>query len=41
MKKIKNIYNFEITKKPGKFKIGDIVRISLEKNIFEKGYETN
>ena len=40
-KKIKNIYNFEITKKPGKFKIGDRVRISLEKNIFEKGYETN
>ena len=40
-KKIKNIYNFEKTKKPGKFKIGDRVRISLEKNIFEKGYETN
>ena len=40
-KKIKNIYNFERTKKPGKFKIGDRVRISLEKNIFEKGYETN
>ena len=39
--KIKSIYNFEITKKPGKFKIGDRVRISLEKNIFEKGYETN
>ena len=39
--KIKNIYNFEKTKKPGKFKIGDRVRISLEKNIFEKGYETN
>ena len=36
-----NIYNFEITKKPGKFKIGDGVRISLEKNIFEKSYETN
>ena len=35
-KKIKNIYNFENTKKPGKFKIGDRVRISLEKNIFEK-----
>ena len=33
----KNIYNFEITKKPGKFKIGD----SFRKNIFEKGYETN
>ena len=39
--KIKNIYNFEKTKKPGKFKIGDRVRLSLEKNIFEKGYETN
>ena len=40
-KKIKNIYNFEKTKKLGKFIIGDRVRISLEKNIFEKGYETN
>ena len=40
-KKIQNIYNFEKTKKPGKFKIGDRVRISLEKNIFEKSYETN
>ena len=40
-RKIKNIYNFEKTKKPGKFKIGDRVRLSLEKNIFEKGYETN
>ena len=40
-KKIKNIYNFEKTKKPSKFKIGDRVRLSLEKNIFEKGYETN
>ena len=40
-KKIKNIYNFEKTKKPGKFRIGDRVRLSLEKNIFEKGYETN
>ena len=39
--KIKNIYNFEKTKKLGKFKIGDKVRISLEKNIFEKSYETN
>ena len=35
-KKIKNIYNFEKTNKLGKFKIGDRVRISLEKNIFEK-----
>ena len=40
-KKIKNIYNFEKTKKPGRFRIGDKVRISLEKNIFEKGYDTN
>ena len=40
-KKIKNIYNFVKTKKLGKFKIGDRVRISLEKNTFEKGYETN
>ena len=40
-KKIKNIYNFEKTKKPGRFRIGDKVRISLEKNIFEKSYETN
>ena len=39
--KIKNIYNFEKTKKLSKFKIGDRVRISLEKNIFEKSYETN
>ena len=40
-KKIQNIYNFKKTTKPGKFKIGDHVRISLEKNIFEKSYETN
>ena len=40
-KKIQNIYNFEKTTKSGKFKIGDRVRISLEKNIFEKSYETN
>ena len=40
-RKLKNIYNFEKTKKLGKFKMGDGVRISLEKNIFEKGYETN
>ena len=39
--KIKNIYNFEKTKKLGKFKVGDRVRLSLEKNIFEKSYETN
>ena len=30
-KKIKNIYNFDRTKKPGKFKIGDRVRLSLKK----------
>ena len=40
-KKIQNIYNFDKTKKLGKFKIEDRVRISLEKNIFEKSYETN
>ena len=39
--KTKNIYNFNKTKKLGKFKIGDRVRLSLEKNIFEKSYETN
>ena len=33
-KKIKDIYNFEKTKKPGKFKIGDRVRISLENKHF-------
>ena len=38
---IKNIYNVDKTKKLGKFRIGDRVRISLEKNIFEKSYETN
>ena len=40
-KKIKNIYNFDKTKNPRKFKMGDSVRLSLEKNIFEKSYETN
>ena len=35
-KKIKNVYNFEKTKKPGKFKIGDRVRISLEKIFLKK-----
>ena len=39
--KTKNIYNFNKTKKLGKFKIGDRVRLSLEKNVFEKSYETN
>ena len=40
-KKIKNIYNFKKNNKSGKSKIGDRVRLSLEKNIFEKSYETN
>ena len=40
-KKMKNIYNFDKTKKLGKFKIGERVKLSLEKNIFEKSYETN
>ena len=35
-KKIKNIYNFEITKKSRKFKIGDRVRISKEKIFLKK-----
>ena len=40
--RIKNIYNLKKkTKKPGKFKIRDRIRLSLEKNIFEKSYETN
>ena len=29
--KIKNIHNFKKTTKPGKFKIGDRIRLSLEK----------
>ena len=33
--KIKKIYNFEKTNKIAKFKIGDHVRISFNKNIFE------
>ena len=36
-KKIQNIYNFKKTTKPGKFKIGDRVRLSLEK-IFLKSH---
>ena len=40
-KKIKEIYNLEKTNKIAEFKIGDHVRISLNKNIFEKSYETN
>ena len=39
--KIQNIYNLKKTTKPGKFKVRDRVRISLQKNIFEKSYETN
>ena len=39
-KRIKEIYSFEKTNKIAKFKIGDHVRISLNKNIFEKSYET-
>ena len=39
--KIKQIHNLENTNKIAKFKIGDHVRISLNKNIFEKSYETN
>ena len=39
--KIEQIYNFEKKNKIAKFKIGDHVRISLNKNIFEKSYETN
>ena len=38
--KIKNIYNFKKTTKPGKFKIGNRVRLSLEK-IFLRNLETN
>ena len=37
--KIKQIYNFEKTNRIAKF--GDHVRISLNKNIFEKSYEIN
>ena len=40
-RKIKETYNFHKTNKIRKFKIGDHVRISLNKNIFEKSYETN
>ena len=40
-KKIKEIYNFEKTNKIAKFEIGDYVRISLNKSIFVKTYETN
>ena len=39
--KIKQFYNFEKTNKIAIFKTDDHVRISLNKNIFEKSYETN
>ena len=38
---VRKNYNFEITVKKPKFSIGDKVRISLLKNIFEKGYTFN
>ena len=38
---VRKNYNFEITNKKQKFKIGDKVRISLSKNTFEKGYTSN
>ena len=38
---VRKNFNFEITNKKQKFKIGDKVRISLLKNIFEKGYTSN
>ena len=38
---VRKNYNFEITNKKQKFKIGDKVRISLLKNTFEKGYTSN
>ena len=40
-KKMQQIYNFKNTNKIAEFKIGDRVRIFLEKNFFEKSYETN
>ena len=38
---VRKNYNFEITNKKSKFSIGDKVRISLLKNTFEKGYNSN
>ena len=38
---VRKNYNFEITVKKPKFKIGDKVRMSLLKNTFEKGYTSN
>ena len=36
-----NLYNFKTTNKKPKFSIGDIVRVSLLKNTFEKSYTSN
>ena len=36
-----NLYNFQITNKKPKFKIGNKVRVSLLKNTFEKSYTSN
>ena len=38
---VRKNYNFEITNKKQKFKIGDKVRASLLKNSFGKGYTSN
>ena len=38
---VRKNYNFEITNKKQKFKIGDKVKASLLKNTFEKGYTSN
>ena len=38
---VRKNYNFEITDKKPKLSIGDKVRVSLLKNIFEKGYTSN
>ena len=38
---VRKNYNFKITDKKPKFSIGDKVRVSLSKNIFEKGYTSN
>ena len=38
---VRKNYNFEIITNKKKFKIGDKVRISLLKNTFEKGYNSN
>ena len=38
---VRKNYNFKITDKKPKFSIGDKVRVSLLKDIFEKGYASN